>query len=44
MTDTNSNNDSPVVDHATWVDGDFEVITSDGVRFRVPSYHLFSSR
>ncbi|BEJ01357.1 hypothetical protein CcaverHIS631_0600390 [Cutaneotrichosporon cavernicola] len=27
----------------TWTTGDFEVTTSDNVRFFVPSYHLFSS-
>jgi hypothetical protein len=31
-------------DDDDWTDGDFEVITSDGVRFRVPSFHLFSAR
>lgn len=24
--------------------GDFTLVSSDGVQFRVPSYHLFSSR
>ncbi|BEJ16641.1 hypothetical protein CspHIS471_0600420 [Cutaneotrichosporon sp. HIS471] len=29
-------------DDMTWTRGDFEVTTSDNVRFFVPSYHLFS--
>ncbi|GMK58469.1 hypothetical protein CspeluHIS016_0505010 [Cutaneotrichosporon spelunceum] len=36
----------PVIDmqdDAEWTAGDFEVITSDCHRFRVPSYHLMSS-
>ncbi|BEI90304.1 uncharacterized protein CcaverHIS019_0303740 [Cutaneotrichosporon cavernicola] len=32
-----------IVDDEYWTDGDFEVITSNGVRFRVPSYHLFAA-
>jgi hypothetical protein len=31
-------------DEKDWTDGDFEIITSDCVRFRVPSFHLYSSR
>lgn len=33
-----------ITDHKEWTDGDFEIITADNVRFRVPSYHLFSAR
>lgn len=33
-----------VIDDKKWTEGDFEIITSDNVRFRVPSYHLFSNR
>ncbi|TXT15125.1 uncharacterized protein COLE_01318 [Cutaneotrichosporon oleaginosum] len=31
-------------DSSVWTEGDFEVITSDRVRYLVPSYHLFGSR
>lgn len=31
-------------DHRAWTRGDFEVITADRVRFRVPSYVLFGAR
>jgi hypothetical protein len=34
----------PVVDDKYWVEGDFEIVTSDSVRFRVPSYYLFAAR
>lgn len=27
----------------TWTEGDFELVSSDGVRFRVPSYHMYAS-
>ncbi|CAK9779434.1 hypothetical protein CC85DRAFT_331507 [Cutaneotrichosporon oleaginosum] len=30
-------------DDTEWTAGDFEVITSDGVRFRVPSYYLLAA-
>lgn len=33
-----------ITDDKKWVDGDFEVITVDKVRFRVPSYYLFAAR
>ncbi|BEI84637.1 hypothetical protein CcaverHIS002_0500380 [Cutaneotrichosporon cavernicola] len=33
-----------VWDDDNWTEGDFEIITSDNVRFRVPSFHLYSSR
>lgn len=33
-----------VVDDKYWVEGDFELVTADGVRFRVPSYYLFAAR
>jgi hypothetical protein len=33
-----------IKDFDKWTDGDFEVITADHWRFRVPSYHLFSAR
>ncbi|BEI93579.1 uncharacterized protein CcaverHIS019_0600380 [Cutaneotrichosporon cavernicola] len=32
-----------VWDDDNWTEGDFEIITSDNVRFRVPSFHLYSS-
>ncbi|CAK9779438.1 hypothetical protein CC85DRAFT_305851 [Cutaneotrichosporon oleaginosum] len=36
--------EAEIYDDAVWTDGDFEVITTaDNVRFRVPSFHLFSS-
>lgn len=34
----------PIYNDSTWMLGDFEVITADNVRFRVPSYYLFASR
>lgn len=33
-----------IKDDTRWTQGDFEIVTSDNVRFLVPSYHLFSSR
>lgn len=33
-----------IVDDDDWTDGDLEVITSDNVRFRVPSHILFAAR
>lgn len=33
-----------IIDHLLWTEGDFEVITADKVRFRVPFYYLFSAR
>lgn len=33
-----------IKDDDTWTDGDFEIISADNVRFRVPSYYLFASR
>ncbi|GMK56625.1 hypothetical protein CspeluHIS016_0304650 [Cutaneotrichosporon spelunceum] len=33
----------PVVDDKYWVEGDFEIISADSVRFRVPSYYLFAA-
>ncbi|BEJ16640.1 hypothetical protein CspHIS471_0600410 [Cutaneotrichosporon sp. HIS471] len=32
-----------VRDDNDWTEGDFEIITADNVRFRVPSFHLYSS-
>ncbi len=32
-----------IIDDEYWTDGDFEIITANGVRFRVPSYHLFAA-
>ncbi|CAK9781646.1 hypothetical protein CC85DRAFT_298701 [Cutaneotrichosporon oleaginosum] len=34
---------APISDDTTWTDGDFQVITSDRVRFRVPSFLLFAA-
>jgi hypothetical protein len=40
--------DSPHPDDAendaTWTAGDFEIISADGVRFKVEGYHLYSCR
>lgn len=36
--------DSIVDDDDDWTDGHLEVITSDNVRFRVPSHTLFAAR
>lgn len=33
-----------IVDDSEFAEGDFEIISSDATRFRVPSYHLMSSR
>lgn len=33
-----------IVNDARWTQGDFEVITSDNIRFLVPSYMLYSQR
>lgn len=30
-------------DDPEWTTGDYEVITSDGIRFRVPSYYLLAA-
>jgi hypothetical protein len=35
---------SDVVNDDTWTGGDFEPITSDRVRFLVPSHHLYAAR
>jgi hypothetical protein len=35
---------APVINHKEYAHGDFEVISSDNVRFLVPSFHLFSAR
>ncbi|KLT46013.1 hypothetical protein CC85DRAFT_282151 [Cutaneotrichosporon oleaginosum] len=32
-----------LIDDEYWTDGDFEIVTSNGIRFRVPSYHLFAA-
>ncbi|KLT45996.1 hypothetical protein CC85DRAFT_282137 [Cutaneotrichosporon oleaginosum] len=34
----------PIIDDKYWIEGDFEIVTSDSVRFRVPSYYLFAAR
>lgn len=26
-----------------WTEGDFELVSADGVRFRVPSYYMYAS-
>lgn len=44
MSDDNTAESEPIRNHETWIDGDFEVIAADGVRFRVPSFHLFAAR
>lgn len=31
-------------DEKDWSDGDFEIITADNVRFRIPSFYLYSAR
>lgn len=36
--------DNEIIDDKTWTSGNFEVITSDRVRFRVQDYLLFASR
>jgi hypothetical protein len=33
-----------VVADAKWTDGDFEIISSDNISFRIQSYHLLSNR
>jgi hypothetical protein len=33
-----------ITDDDVWKNGDFEVISSDNVRFMIPSYHLYSAR
>lgn len=33
-----------VADHTKWTSGNFEIITVDNVRFRVPDYVLFGAR
>lgn len=43
-TSTHTHVPDEITDHEDWTEGDFEVITADKVRFRVPSYHLFSAR
>jgi hypothetical protein len=35
---------SATIDDPTWTSGDFEVVTTDRVRFKIPSYHLYSAR
>jgi hypothetical protein len=32
------------INHTTWTEGDFEVITVDGARFLVPSPYLCATR
>jgi hypothetical protein len=39
-----SSDPSCITDHKKYTDGDFEVISSDNVRFLVPSYYLFAAR
>lgn len=40
-----SSNPNPViVDDRTWTNGNFTLISSDNVRFRVDGVHLFSAR
>lgn len=36
--------DKSIKDDEKWTQGDFQIITSDNIRFRVPSYYLFSNR
>lgn len=33
-----------IVDDKTWTTGDFTLVSSDHVRFRVPSYYLLAAR
>lgn len=33
-----------IIDDQKWTEGDFEVITSDNVRFRVSTHVLFAAR
>jgi hypothetical protein len=33
-----------VTDDSTWTTGDFEIISADGVRFRIESYYLYANR
>lgn len=35
---------SLITNHPVWATGNFEVVTSDNVRFRVPDYVLFAAR
>lgn len=32
------------VDDQVWNEGDYTIVSNDGVRFKIPSYYLFSSR
>jgi hypothetical protein len=41
--DTDADGDG-ITDHHEWTDGDFEIITSDRYRFRVPSAYLLCHR
>ncbi len=31
-------------DDERWTEGDFQIVTADNVRFRVPSFYLFAHR
>jgi hypothetical protein len=31
-------------DDKVWTEGDFELVSADRVRFRIPSYYLFAAR
>ncbi len=39
-----SSDEALITDHEKYSDGDFEVISSDNIRFLVPSYYLFTAR
>ncbi len=39
-----SSESATITNHEKYTKGDFEVISSDKVRFRVQSFHLFSAR
>jgi hypothetical protein len=41
---TPSTDEPAVTDDPTWTSGNFEVITTDNVRFCVPDYILFAAR
>lgn len=41
---THDDDAATIVDDEEWTEGDFTIISSDNVRFRIQSYHLFSSR
>lgn len=41
---SSGSSESPIVLDNIWTTGNFEVITVDRVRFRVPDYLLFSAR